>query len=71
MMSELSEFVRLHAVESSTRHRLSAFPSFSQASKRVAPTCQHAPMMAEQSACECHYGNDMKLKSKQSGFRHK
>lgn len=24
-------------------------------------------MMAEQSACECHYGNDMKLERKQSG----
>lgn len=25
-------------------------------------------MMAEQSACECHYGNDMKLERKQSGL---
>lgn len=33
----------------------------------VLPTCWHAPMMAEQSACECHYGNDMTLERKQSG----
>ncbi len=48
-------------------HLLHAFPSFSQATSQVVPTCQHAPMMAEQSACECHYGNDMKLERKQSG----
>lgn len=44
-----------------------AFPSFSQATIQAVPTCEHAPMMAEQSACECHYGNDMKLERKQSG----
>lgn len=33
----------------------------------VWPTCWHAPIMAEQSACECHYGNDMTLERKQSG----
>lgn len=34
---------------------------------QAAPTCQHAPMMVEQSACEYRYGNDMKLERKQSG----
>lgn len=34
---------------------------------QVVPTCQHAPMTAEQSACECRYGNDMKLERKESG----
>lgn len=42
-------------------------PSFSQATIQVVRTWKHAPMMAEQSACECHYGNDMKLERKQSG----
>lgn len=51
--------------EGASRHH--AFPFISQTTNQVVPTCQHAPMMAEQSACECHYGNDMKLERKQSG----
>lgn len=47
------------------------FHSFSQATNQVVPTCQHTPVMAEQSACECHYGNDMKLERKQSGSAQK
>lgn len=66
-MNERSEGACLQTVRNSTRHQLHAFPSFSQATNQVVPTCQHAPMMAEQSACECHYGNDMKLERKQSG----
>lgn len=66
-MNEQSEGAYLQTVRSSTRHLLHAFPSFSQVTNQVVPTCQHAPVMAEQSACECHYGNDMKLERKQSG----
>lgn len=40
---------------------------FDSTNNWVLPTCWHAPMMAEQSACECHYGNDMTLERKQSG----
>lgn len=66
-MDEWSEGACLQTVRSSTRYLLHAFPSLFQATNQVVPTCQHAPMMAEQSACECHYGNDMKLERKQSG----
>lgn len=48
-------------------HQPDASPLFSQASIQAVPTWQQAPMMVEQSACECHYGNDMKLERKQSG----
>lgn len=63
-MNEQSEGACLYTVMSSTRRLLQTFPSVLQAPSEVAPTCQHAPMMAEHSACECRYGNDMKLERK-------
>lgn len=63
-MNEQSEGAHLCTVMKSTRCLLHTFPSFSQVTSEVVPTCQHAPMMAEHSACECRYGNDMKLERK-------
>lgn len=57
-MNEYSEGACLHN-KTSVAHI-----SWFLTSSEVVPTCQHAPMTAEQSACECHYGNDMKLERK-------